>query len=72
MAFSDNELDRTPSFTFVTPALCRGPTLHNGICPLLHVGCRNESGMTVGSTEPLYLASKPALQLDPFTTGINS
>jgi len=31
----------------VTPDLFRGPTLHNGILPLLLVGCRNKSGMTV-------------------------
>jgi len=33
--------------SFVTPALCRGPTLHNGIRTWLLVGCRNKSGMTV-------------------------
>jgi hypothetical protein len=30
----------------VTPDLFRGPTLHNGILPLLHLGCRDEPGMT--------------------------
>jgi len=30
----------------VTPALCRGPTLHNGIKPLLRIGCRDKHGMT--------------------------
>jgi hypothetical protein len=30
----------------VTPDLLRGPSLHKGIRPLLHVGCRNKPGMT--------------------------
>jgi len=29
-----------------TPDLFRGPILHDGIEPLLPIGCRNQPGMT--------------------------
>jgi len=37
----------------VTPGLSRGPTLLNGIQPLLRVGCRDKPGMTINGNGTL-------------------